>query len=141
DHAIGRKMCAVAEDVLVDIADAKAVHVDITGRYAFFVPRALLVDFEDIAVGQDECLTGGHSDGFGELRMNHEVTVFAVDGQEILRLKEALDDLQLFAAGMAAYVDVRNAVVEDFGAEAEEVIDVAVDGLLIARDGTGGEDD
>ena len=70
----------------------------------------------------------------GEPRVDHQVAVLAVDRHEVLGLQQALDDLQLFAAGVAAHVDVRDAVVEHIGAEPEEVVDVPVDGCLVARD-------
>ena len=62
-------------------------------------------------------------------------------GHEVLGLEDAVNDLELVLAGVAAHVHVLDTVVEDVRALAEEVIDVAGDCLLVPGDGGGGEDD
>ncbi len=96
---------------------------------------------EHVAVDQDEGVLVGDAHGAGELGVQHQVAVLAVDGDEVLRAHQGLDDLQLFLGGVAADVDVGDAVVEHVGAEPEEVVDGAVDERLVAGDGRGGEDD
>ena len=141
EDAVGGEVGAVAEDVLVHIANAEAVDVDVAGLDAAREAGLFLVDLEDITVGEDEGVAFGHAHTLREAGVGDEVAVLAVDGDEVLGLEDALDDLELVLAGVATDVHVLDAVVEDAGALAEEVVDVAGDGLLVSGDGVGGEDD
>ena len=63
-----------------------------------------------------------------------ELAILAVNRNEILRLDQVDDELQLFLAGMSAdvYRRRRTVVVDDVRIAAEEVIDHAIDRLLVA---------
>ena len=71
----------------------------------------------------------------GDLRVQHHVAVLAVDRHEVLRPHQRLHDLQLFLRGVAAHVDVGDAVVEHVRAEPEQVVDRAVHQRLVAGNG------
>ena len=111
EDAVGGEVGAVAEDVLVHIADAKAVDIDVAGFDTAREAGFFLVDLEDVAIGEDEGVAFGHADALGKTRVGDEVAVLAVDGDEVLGLEDALDDLELVLAGVAADVDVLDAVV------------------------------
>ena len=68
-------------------------------------------------------------------------TILAVDADEVLRLHDAVHDLQLLARRVPAHVDGIEAVVDHPRARAEEVVDVLVDQHLVPRDRVGGQDD
>ncbi len=65
----------------------------------------------------------------------------AVDRDEVTRLGQVEHQLQLFLAGVAGDVRAPDGVVEDVGADLEEVVDGPCDHLLVARDGAGADDD
>ena len=50
DHTIGRKVRAVTQNLLVDIADAQAIDVHIARRHLAGDEGNVLVDLEDVAV-------------------------------------------------------------------------------------------
>src|SRR4030067_340626 len=73
--------------------------------------------------------------------MGHEVTVLAVDGDEVTRLDKAEDELQLFLGGVTVDVYGSDATVQHACAQAVQVVDGAVDQHLVTRDRGGREDD
>src|SRR5690606_7640500 len=119
--------------------DTETIDVDVARGHPFAEAGFFFVDLQYVAIGQDKRVALGHSDRFGQARVDDEVPVLAMDRHEVLGLENALDDFELLAAGVTADVNVRDAVVENVGAEAEEVVDVAIDGGFVARNGRGGE--
>ena len=73
--------------------------------------------------------------------MDLQHTLLAVYGDKILRLCERVDDLQLLLTGMAGDVKHIRAVVNDLDALAEQLVDDARDGVLIAGNGGSRDDD
>ena len=65
----------------------------------------------------------------------------AVDRDEVLRLRQAEHQLQLFLAGVARDVGPLDRVVEDVRAGLEQVVDRPADVLLVAGDRAGADDD
>jgi hypothetical protein len=65
------------------------------------------------------------------------VAQFAVNGDEIFRLDQAQQQLQLLLAGVAADVDVVFPAVDDPGPAAEEVVDGPTHQLLVAGNDPG----
>ena len=82
-----------------------------------------------------------HGDGHFSVQL--ELPVFAVNGDEVARLDQIDDELEFFLAGVSADVDRRRSAVfiDDVSLAAEQVIDHAVDGFLVAGDDAAGEDD
>src|SRR5229473_164970 len=67
--------------------------------------------------------------------MAEEMTVFAVNGDEVFWFNELQDELLLFLAGMAGDVDgAAGVVVIDQGAAAEHVIEHAENGFFVSGD-------
>src|SRR4029077_17511465 len=81
--------------------------------------------------------------GFGEGGVAEKLAVFAVNGDEIFGADEGEEELHLFLAGVAGDVNGRGAaaLIIDEDAAAEEMVNHAEDGLLVAGDDAGGEDD
>ncbi len=75
--------------------------------------------------------------------MQFELAVLAVDRREVFWLDQINNELEFVLAGVAADVDGRVGaiVVDDVGFAAEEVIDHAVDRLLVAGNDARGEHD
>ena len=79
----------------------------------------------------------------GEFGVALEVAVVAVDGDEELGPQQVDHQAQLFLRAVAADVDeaLGAVVVDDLGVAALEVVDHAVDGLLVAGDDARAEHD
>src|SRR5688500_14123004 len=77
DHAVRGKVGTIAEDVLVDVADAEAIDVDVAGGDFARLVGDFFVDLEDIAVGEDERVAPGYADRFRELGVDDQVAIFA----------------------------------------------------------------
>ena len=68
--------------------------------------------------------------------------LLAVDGDEELGLDQRVDDLQLLLAGVAGDVKVRSALfIHHVGTLAVQLVDDVADGLFVAGNGGGGDDD
>jgi len=75
--------------------------------------------------------------------MQLELTVFAVDRDEVARLDQVDDELEFFLAGVSGDVDWRVGAVfvDDVCFAAEEVVDHPVDCFFVAGNDAAGEDD
>ena len=96
--------------------------------------RAQFVEFQDVAALDHHHVADRAMHRSRHLRVQLELAVFAVNRNEILRLHQVDDQLQLFLAGVSADVHRRRraVVVNHMRIAAEEVIDDAIDRLLIA---------
>ena len=65
----------------------------------------------------------------------------AVHRDEVLGPGQVEHQLELLLAGVAGNVGALDVVVEDVGADLEQVVDRAPDDLLVARDRAGADDD
>src|SRR5438876_2957824 len=79
--------------------------------------------------------------GLGEFGMQLQLPVLAVDRNEVFRFDQVNDQFQFFLAGVAAHVNWwRGSVfVDDVCLAPEQVIDHAIDRLLIAGNDAGGK--
>ena len=135
DEAVFTEMTAVADDQLFDhVAGGTGVNADASDRDGAGFARAELVEFQYLAALQKEDLADGSGHGGGQGGVQLELTVFAVDGDEVLRAHEIDEQLQFFLAGVTADVQGRLGAifVEDFGVAAEEMVDNAIDSFFIA---------
>ena len=114
DDAIFGEDAAVADDEVFDDVDGGAgVDEDAAGGDLVFLARVGLIEFEDVAVFDDDGMFDG-AGLHGELRVAAEVAVVAVDGNEELGAHEIDQQAQFFLAAVAADVDEAvGAVVED----------------------------
>jgi len=105
--------------------------------------RPDLIDFEYVAAFDQHHTAHGTVHGSGQFRVQLELAVFAVNGDEIPRPYQVDNQPQFFLAGVAAYVDRggRAVVIYDMSLAAEEVVDQAIDGLLVAGNDARGEHD
>ena len=74
--------------------------------------------------------------------MAEEMSIFAVNGNEIFGLNELQEELLFFLAGVAGNVNgAGGIVVVDQGATAEHVVEHAEDGFFVSGNDARGEDD
>ena len=78
---------------------------------------------DDLADVADEDVSGVHAHLLGQLGVDLQVALLAVDGDEELRLDQRVDDLQLLLAGVAGDVEGPRPLVDHFGSLAVELVD------------------
>ena len=105
--------------------------------------RAQFVEFQNVAALDQHDFAHGAVHGGGHFGVQLQLPVLAVDRNEILRLHQVDDQLQFFLAGVSADVDRRRGAVfvNHVRLAAEQVVDHAVDGLLVAGNDARGEHD
>ena len=88
---------------------------------------------DDPANVADDHVAGVQAHLTGQLGVNLEHTLLAVDGNEVFGLDQSVDDLQLLLAGVARHVQGALPLVEDLCSLAVELVNDVSDGVLIAR--------
>ena len=143
DDAVSAEMCWRSRMTMSSTTSA-VEPVSMQTRPTVILPTlvgAVAVEVEHVAVfEQDDLLEDAR--GAGEFGVALEVAVVAVDGDEELWAQQVDHQAQLFLRAVAADVDeaVGAVVVDDVGVAALEVVDHAVDGLLVAGDDARAED-
>src|ERR1700674_4913875 len=109
--------------------DADAAHIDASG-----LAGPEFVDFKNVSSFDQHHFANRSSHRAGQLGMQLELPIFAVDGDEIFRPYQVDDELQFFLAAVSADVDRRGraVVVDDEGFAPEQVVHHAVDGFFIS---------
>src|SRR3972149_4539915 len=142
EHAVVGEGPAVAEDDVPDLADRQAVDEDVAGRDRGGPPGGAVGQELDRLAGLDDEHVLRRDAGLDRqapmLDLHPEL---AVDRDEVLRLREAEHELQLFLAGVARDMGPLDRVVEDVRAGLEEVVDRPAHVLLVAGDRAGADDD
>ena len=82
-----------------------------------------------------------HAHLHGQIHVAAEHLLLPVEGDEEPGLGQGVNDLQLLLAGVAGDVEGIGLVVDYVHPLAEELVDDSADGLFVARDGAGGDDD
>src|SRR5579871_114922 len=114
--------------------DANAPHGHTAG-----LAGAGLIEFQNIPAFEGDHLAHRALHGGGQFPVAAQLAEFAVDRNEIARLHQVDNQLELLLAGVAAdvYRGVRTVLVDDVGVTAEEVVDHAVNSFLVARNDAG----
>ena len=139
NHAVLGQVLAVTQNDATHIAHTVAVHEDTArgdGAVDFGGVGGELHDLADVA---DDDVVGAHAHLHGQLCVALEMLLLAVDGDEELGLDQCVDNLEFLLIGVARDVQGCLTLVDDFGIFAEEFVDHTADGVLVARDGRGGE--
>ena len=134
-------MLAVAQHHGANVADAHAVHEHAPRRDG----RAELGGFggqlNDSAVLADDDVPAVVTHTHDHVAALVEHAALAVHGDEELRLYERVHHFELFLAGVARYVQIGAALVDDLRALGEELVNNAGDRRLVAGNGARGDDD
>ena len=141
DHAVVGEQLALAQHGVVHLALGGAVdeHGLAVGEAGH--ARAALCDLEDIAVGQDEDVLKRHAQLVRQLRVLVEHAGLAVGGNEELRAHQAVHQLDFLLGGVTGDVHIRQRGVVHLRVALVQFVDDLVDGLFVARDRRGGDDD
>ena len=141
DEAFLAEDAAVLEVGVGDRAHAGPVHVDKSAFDLADHPRLAVAQVHHGAVvGQDNVLFRDAGGG-GEPAVGDQVPGFAVHRHGIPGTQDVVAVEQLAGGGMSGDVDLGVALVHHVGAEPHESVDDAEDGVFVARDQGGGEDD
>ena len=134
-------MAAVPQHHAAHVAHAGAVHEHLARSDGAGQLAALGGQLNDPADVADDDVAGLHAHLAGQLGVDLQHALLAVDGDEELGLDQGVDDLQLLLAGVARNVQGALPLVEHLGPLAVELVDDVADGVLVAGDGGGGDDD
>ena len=91
-------------------------------------------ELDDLTVLGDEDVGVGNAGLLGQAAVQYQVPVLAVRRQEILGTHKFQHVQIVFASAMAADVDVAEFMVEHVGSLAEQIVNRAVEQLLVARE-------
>ncbi len=138
--AVGGQRLALAQHGGPDVTDAQAVHVNPAGLEALPARDLAIAELEHVPVLADEDVVVFEPGVPRDLAVGDHVAVLTVDGHEVLRPHDVVVEAQLVGGGVAGHVDLGDALVDDVGALAEQTVDRAEDGVLVARDDRRGHD-
>src|SRR5437879_7218712 len=140
-EAVLGEVAAVAQHLVLDVADALPVDEDAAGGYPLGPPGAARrVELEHVAVLEEMARLRGDPDLHRQAVMADEMAVLAVHRHEVARADQVHHELQLFLRGVPGDVDGRSPAVVHDGAPPVEMVHQARDGALVARDDARGED-
>src|SRR5215469_4080002 len=93
DDAIFGEMLAVADYYVFDFFQRAGIDADPAGGDWLFTARSAFREFDGLAVFDQQNFFGNASQLMSERSMPEQVTIFAVDRDEIARLDELQDQL------------------------------------------------
>ena len=135
-------MLSVADDHFFDFFERSRIHEHAPGRHGGATLRALLREFDGLAVFQQKNFFRNGAQLVRQRRVAEKVPVFAVNRNEIFRLDQLQNQFLLFLAGVARNVNqAARIVVIHQRAPAEHVIEHAKDGFFVARNDARGKND
>ena len=137
NQAVLAEVLAVAQDHVAHVADAKAIHQHAARGHLAHDGQAVLAHLDDLTDLRDDDVFRPGAQRLGQLRVLPQLRILAVDGQEILRLDQRVQELDLLLAGVAGDVHLAQLAVDDVGPAAVELVDDPRHGLFIAGDGVG----
>src|SRR5712675_1794081 len=134
-------MLAIADDDFFDFLEGAGIDADAASSYGIAAMSAVFVEFKSLAIFEEQNFAGDAAELVSERGMAEEMTVFAVNGDEIFRLDELKDEFLFFLAGVAGNVNgAAGIVVIDQGAATEHVIEHAENCFFISGDDACGKD-
>src|SRR6185369_15247278 len=87
-----------------------------------------------ISIGHYDAALFRDSDQFGKPGMLYKMPVLSMYREKPVRLDKIQDQLQLFPAGVARYMDFRDVFMKNLGSTAVEMIYEIRDGFFVSRD-------
>ena len=141
EQAVLGQVLAVAQHHVAHVADAQAVDEHLAaGHRARHVHRRA-GQLDDLAVLRDMHVLVVHAQRPGQVGVVVQVAILAVHRDKELRMHQRVDQLELLLAGVAGDVYLGERLVDDVRAGAVELVDHAGNGLFVARNGGGRDDD
>ncbi len=118
-----------------------AIYKDMALRDAIYDAGAIGAHLEYLAGLHEEYPAGINAALLCQLAVQHQMTILPMNGHKVLGADEVDQQLELFLAGMSRDVHVEQLIVEYVRPQAEQVVEGAIDHLLIAGDGGCRDDD
>ena len=134
-------MLAVPQHHAAHVAHAAAVHEHTPGGDGAVDLAGLAGELEDGADFADVNVPGVHAHGLCQLGMELQMPLLAVDGDEEFGLYQPVDDFQLLLAGVAGDVKSLALFIHHVRTLAVQLVDDVADGLFVAGNGGGGNND
>src|SRR5882762_1413373 len=135
-------MLAIADDDFFDFLEGAGIDANTPSSYGIATLGAVFVEFKSLTIFEEQNFAGDAAELVSERGVAEEMTVFAVNGDEISWFDELKDEFLFFLAGVAGNVNgATGIVVVDQSAAAEHVIEHAENGFFVSGDDASGEDD
>ena len=134
-------MNTVCEDSVVSVYRACAVDEDRRCRNVICDLCFIGSEFQNRAVFENADILFIHAEALCHFLVEAEHTVFAVNGDEELRLNKGVEHHELVPVSVTGNVDVSQGLVDNVRALFVELVDHSVDRLFVARDRVSGNDD
>src|SRR6266850_5599970 len=135
DDTIFGKMLSIADYDVFDFFERTGIHAHASGGYRIAPVRAFLGEFDRLAVLDQEDFAGHSAKLMRERGVAEKMPVFAVNGDEILRLHELQQEFLFFLACVTRNVNcARGIIVVDQRAAPEHVVQHPENSLFISGD-------
>ena len=140
--SIARQHLPVAHHHLADIADGRAIHIDIANRRLADDLAKVVAEFHKRAVLGHDHLLGAEQPTHAQrhFAVQHHVAVIAMERHHELGPEHRQHHLQLLLRRVAGDMHALPAI-DDIGAQPEQVVDHTPDRDLVAGDRRGRDDD
>ena len=138
-HAVVGESSTLLQQGTVGVDEVHAVQVHVPRYDSFQPPTARLRKLQHVAVLHQEHVVFLDAHLLGKGGVGRQPLEFPVDGDEVARLRQRQNRLQLLPRGVSVHVHRGYPVVEDAGALTHQVVDSPVHHLLVARNGGGGD--
>src|SRR2546428_10045655 len=99
-YSVLRQYLAIAHDDLPHVTYPKTIYKDVAARGMAHNLHSFLRDLDNITILCQDNMIGRSAHGVGQLGMEYELTILAVNWHEELRAQHGKHQLQLFLRGM-----------------------------------------
>ena len=140
DETLFGKDAAILEIGIGDLAHAGTVDVDVTQIELAHDGSDTIAQVDDRAILGDDGVLFGNTRENRQRLVGHEVTLFAVHRQHVLRAQDVVAVEQLSGGSVARNMNLGGALVHHGGAELHETVDHPVYGILVAGNEARGQD-
>src|SRR6202035_1512991 len=104
-------MLAVANDDFLDFLEGAGIDADAAGGYGIAAVGPVFGEFKGVAIFEDEDFAGDAAKLIGERGVTEEMSIFAVNGNEIFGFHQLQDEFLFFLARVAGDVNGPGGIV------------------------------
>src|SRR5207244_2830740 len=141
NHAVFGKMPAIPNHDVSDVAHSCPVDKNSADSNRIYFLRAVSRQLQHPAVLEDKAILWRHADVLSQPPMSYQMTVFAMNGNEVARPSQLKHCFKFFLTRMAGDVDLRNLLVMHLCPAAIQMINKIGNRLLVAGNKFGREND
>ena len=128
-----RELTAVAQYDVAYVADTQAVNQHLACRHLAVNGNAALGQLDNTAVFTDNNVVCRHAEGFSQISMLNQVTVFTMHRHEETRTHQIVHHLDFLLAGVAGNVDAVALFIDNVRTQLVQMVDSTGNKLFVAR--------